>query len=141
VIKYNGKHNLINSLANLGLFKYIVGDYIIFAQKSDPTPDNKITNYIKKNRSKLDLTLKHLKNLSLLGHNYASGISFLILHKNQSLFHVKLSSTQKNDNTLKQEYKNLKLIQDQISAPLKSSIIDFLLFDEFDGFQILSQTN
>ena len=130
---------LTKALSNLGLFKYVVGDYIIFTQKSDPIPDNKIINYIKNNWTKLNLNKKHLKDISLLGHNYASGISFLLLHKNQSLFHIKLSSRTDNENTLKQEYENLKIIKNQISVQLKNSIINFLLFDEFDGFQILIQ--
>ena len=130
---------LVKTLSSLDLVKYIVGDYIIFTQKDEATQENRIINYIKNNSKKLKLNEKHLKDLCLFGYNYSSVICFILFNENQPLFHIKLRRKAEIDNTLKQEYENLKNIKNKIDVDLKSSIPTFIILDQVDEFQILFQ--
>lgn len=133
------KYILVKTLSSLDLFKYVVGDYIIFTQKGKCTQENRIINYIKNNSKKLKLNEKHLKDLCLFGYNYSSVISFILFNENQPSFHIKLRRTAEIDNTLEREYENLTTIKNKIDVELTSSIPNVLILDQLDEFQILIQ--
>jgi len=135
------KYFLVKTLLSFNLYKYIVGDYIIFTQKNMSAHENRIINYIKNNRKKLNLDEKQLKDLSLFAYNYASAISFILFSNNRPLFHIKLRRLSESNNTLKQEYDNLLHIKNKIDVSLKRSLTDFLILDQFDEFQILIQND
>ena len=130
---------VVKTLSNFDLFKYIVGDYIVFTQKEKSSTENRIINYVNNNQVKLNLSKEQLKNLSLFAYNYSSAISFILLNKKQPLFHIKLRRAVDVDNTLKQEYENLKTINNKIDKSLKSFIPGLAILDKVDEFQILVQ--
>ena len=133
------KYSLVKTLAHLNLFKYLVNDYIIFAQKNKVNLENRIITYVKNNCKKFGLNPEHLKDLWLFGNNQSSAISFLLSNTTQPLFHIKLAQTEATVQAIEQEHKNLLKIQKNVKGELKKSISSFAHTDNFDGCQILIQ--